>query len=227
MLDLLALQSSAAHPTMVTMTYTLLLAFLLSSSLAFVYEKTFMGLSYSRNFVQAIVLSSIVAASVMQAIGDNVGRGLGMMGALAIVRFRSSFKDPRDIMFLFAALGAGIGCGVFAWGIAVGGTVAFIAAVLVISRAGIGNKHIFDGLLRFAMPNTSEARLALENTLKKHLRTFVLVTLRETEGGKRMDCAYQIRIKARHSAADLLTDLSHIEGLSGTHFLMQEATTEM
>jgi len=204
-----------------------LLAFLLSSSIAFIYEKTFMGLSYSRNFVQALVLSSLVAATVMQAIGDNVGRGLGMMGALAIVRFRSSFKDPRDIMFLLASLAAGIGCGTFSWGVAIGGTVAFIIAALVLSRAGIGTKHFFDGLLRFSMPNTSEARHALETALRAHLRTFVLVTLREMEGGARLDCAYQIRLKNRHPAADLLTELAKIEGLSGTHFLMQEATTEM
>ena len=67
MLDLLALQSSAANPTLVTLVYTLLLCFILSSSLAYVYEKTFLGLSYSRNFVQSLVLSSLVAATVMQA----------------------------------------------------------------------------------------------------------------------------------------------------------------
>lgn len=227
MIDLLTLQNSAANPTMVTLVYSLLLAFMLSSSLAFVYEKTFMGLSYSRNFVQSMVLSSLVTTMVMQAIGDNVGRGLGMMGALSIVRFRSSFKDPRDIMFLFASLGAGIGCGTFSWGVATGGTIAFIVAALVLSRAGIGTHHFFDGLLRFSMPNTTEARHALEATLKFHLRTFVLVTLREMEGGARLDCAYQIRLKPRRPAADLLTDMSKIQGLSGTHFLMQEATTEM
>ncbi|NLB63212.1 MAG: DUF4956 domain-containing protein [Fibrobacter sp.] len=227
MIDLLALQSSSAHPTIITLVYTLLLAFSLSSAIAYVYEKTFMGLSYSRNFVQALVLSSIVAATIMQAIGDNVGRGLGMMGALAIVRFRANFKDPRDIMFLFASLGAGIGCGVFAWGIAIGGTIAFIIAAFIVSRAGLGNRHFFDGLLRFSMPNESEARLELEKLLKKHLKIFVLVTMRELEGGKRLDCAYQIRLKNKKGAADMLTDLAKIDGLSGTHFLMQEATTEM
>lgn len=227
MIDLLALQSSSAHPTIITLVYTLLLAFALSSAIAFVYERTFLGLSYSRNFVQALVLSSLVTATIMQAIGDNVGRGLGMMGALAIVRFRASFKDPRDIMFLFASLAAGIACGVFAWSIAVGGTIAFIIAALLVSRAGLGNRHFFDGLLRFSMPNESSARLALEDNLKKHLKIFVLVTMRELEGGKRLDCAYQIRLKRKKGAADMLTDLAKIEGLSGTHFLMQEATTEM
>ena len=104
MLDLLAVQSGTANATLITLAYTLILTFILSSVIAWTYEKTFLGLSYSRNFVQAIVLSAVVAAIVMQAIGDNVGRGLGMMGALSVVRFRTSFKDPRDIMFVFASV---------------------------------------------------------------------------------------------------------------------------
>ena len=83
MLDLMAVQSSTAHPTLVTMVYTHLLAFVLSSPVGWTYETTFKGLSYSRNFVQALVLSTVVSATVMQAIGDNVGRGLGMLGALS------------------------------------------------------------------------------------------------------------------------------------------------
>ena len=166
MLDLLAVQSSTANATIITLAYTLLLAFVLSSIIGWTYERTFLGLSYSRNYVQALVLSSVVAATVMQAIGDNVGRGLGMLGALSIVRFRTSFKDPRDIMFIFAALGAGIGCGVYAWGAAVGGTLAFCVVAFLLSRTGLGTKHFFDGMLRFAMPNTSEPRLETEKILR-------------------------------------------------------------
>jgi len=227
MLDLLAVQSSTAHPTVITMLYSLLLAFILSSLLAFVYEKTFLGLSYSRNFVQAIVLSSIVAATVMLAIGDNVGRGLGMLGALSIVRFRTNFKDPRDIMFLFAALGAGIGCGVFAWGAAAGGTVAFSIVALILSRAGLGSKHFFDGMLRFAMPNESEPRIAIEKVLRKNLKTFVLVTMREVDGGERLDIAYQVRLTAKKPAAEVLSELTKVKGVSDIQFMMQDATTEM
>ena len=227
MLDLLAVQSSTAHPTVITMVYTLLLAFVLSSLIGYTYEKTFLGLSYSRNFVQALVLSSVVAATVMQAIGDNVGRGLGMLGALSIVRFRTSFKDPRDIMFLFAALGAGIGCGVFAWGVAAGGTLAFCAVAVVLSRTGLGIKHFFDGMLRFAMPNESEARLALEKIMRENLKTFVLVTMREVDGGGRIDVAYQVRLKPKCPAAEVIVNINKVKGLSDVQFMMQDATTEM
>lgn len=227
MLDLMAVQSSTAHPTLVTMVYTLLLAFVLSSLIGWTYEKTFKGLSYSRNFVQALVLSTVVSATVMQAIGDNVGRGLGMLGALSIVRFRTSFKDPRDIMFLFAALGAGIGCGVFAWGVAAGGTLAFCIVAFILSGTGLGTRHFYDGMLRFAIPNESEARLAVEKVMKANIRTFVLITMREVDGGERMDVAYQVRLSRKHPAAEVLSALSSIEGVSDVNFMMQDAVTEM
>ena len=227
MLDLLAVQSSTANATIITLAYTLLLAFVLSSIIGWTYERTFLGLSYSRNYVQALVLSSVVAATVMQAIGDNVGRGLGMLGALSIVRFRTSFKDPRDIMFIFAALGAGIGCGVYAWGAAVGGTLAFCIVAFLLSRTGLGTKHFFDGMLRFAMPNTSEPRMAVENIMRKNLKTYILITMREVNGGERIDVAYQIKLKASKPAADILAELAKVEGLSDIQFMMQDATTDM
>ena len=227
MLDLLAVQSGTANATLITLAYTLILTFILSSVIAWTYEKTFLGLSYSRNFVQAIVLSAVVAATVVQAIGDNVGRGLGMMGALSVVRFRTSFKDPRDIMFVFASLGAGIGCGVYAWGAAVGGTIAFSAVAFLLSRTGLGTKHFFDGMLRFALPNESKVRGQIEDIMKSSLKTFILITMREVDGGARLDVAYQIRLRATKPAAEILSDLSKIEGISDVQFMMQDATTEM
>ena len=54
------------------MIYTVLIAFLLSTLIAVTYEKTFRGLSYSRNYVQSLIMSAIVAATIMQAIGDSL-----------------------------------------------------------------------------------------------------------------------------------------------------------
>ena len=173
------------------------------------------------------MLSSVVAAMVMQAIGDNVGRGLGMMGALSVVRFRTSFKDPRDIMFIFAALGACIGCGVYAWGAAVGGTIAFCCVAFLLSRTGLGTKHFFDGMLRFALPNEPKVRGQIEDIMKGNLKTFILITMREVDGGARLDVAYQIRLRATRPAAEILTLLSKVEGISDVQFMMQDATTEM
>jgi len=227
MIDFLALHSSSNNATSVSLVYTLVLAAVLSGLIAWTYEKTFHGLSYSRNFVQSMVLSSVVAATVMQAIGDSIARGLGMMGALAIVRFRTNFKDPKDLMFLFASIAAGIASGVYAWGVAVGGSIAFCAVAGILYRADIGQHRTFDGLLRFHLGNPGDARVALELAFRKHLRHFALISLREISGGSALDYSYQIKLKKGADAAGLLKELSTIVSLSGLHFMMQESTTEL
>ena len=193
MLDLLAVQSSTTNATLITLVYTLTLAFILSSIIGWTYEKTF----------------------------------LGMMGALSVVRFRTSFKDPRDIMFIFASLGAGIGCGVYAWGAAAGGTIAFCCVAFLLSRTGLGTKHFFDGMLRFALPNEGPVREQVEHIMKTSLKTFILITMREVDGGARLDVAYQVRLRATKPAAEILNELSKLEGISDVQFMMQDATTEM
>ena len=51
--------------------------------------------------------------------------------------------------------------------------------------------------------------------------------MREVDGGARIDCAYQVRLRATKPAAEILSDLSKIEGISDVQFMMQDATTEM
>ncbi|HSQ40819.1 MAG TPA: DUF4956 domain-containing protein [Fibrobacteraceae bacterium] len=227
MIDMFTLQASSTNPTLISALYTLVLSVVLSGLIAWVYERTFHGLSYSRNFVQSMVLSSIVAATVMQAIGDSIARGLGMMGALAIVRFRTSFKDPKDLIFMFASLAAGIASGVCAWGAALAGTVAFCITAALLYRADIGHHRAFDGLLRFSIGSPNEAKSSLEPALAKHLSHFALISLREVGGGQSLDYAYQIKLRKNHDAGSLLKDLSLVPTLSGLHFMMQEATTEL
>lgn len=227
MLDFLTLQTTSAHTTIITIIYTALLAFVLSTLIAITYEKTYRGLSYSRNFVQAIILSSIVAATVMQAIGDSLARGLGIIGALAIIRFRTNFKDPRDIIFMFAALAAGISCGVFGYTVGVVGTLAFCAAAFLLYYTRFGGTRYFDGMLRFNMAQDSPDKGKLENLLKEYCRTFALITLRELAQGNRLDYAYHVKLKKGKKSDEFLAAIKKIESVTGVSLMLQETTVEL
>lgn len=93
--------------------------------MAITYQNTSNITIKSSNYIQSLILSSLVATTIMQAIGDNVAVGLGMLGALSIIQFRTNFRDPRDIIFMFAALGTGIACGVYGFYVAILGTILF------------------------------------------------------------------------------------------------------
>jgi uncharacterized membrane protein YhiD involved in acid resistance len=228
MLDFLSLQATSPNPTLLTVTYTVLIAFLLSTAVGLTYVKTFRGLSYSRNYVQALIFGAIVAATVMQAIGDSLARGLGMIGALAIIRFRTNFKDPRDIIFIFASLAAGIACGVGAYTVALVGTAGFVLIAVILYLSPLGQTSYFDGMLRFNMEQTPENRLALEQALQAHCRSFALITMRDMQQGSRLDYAYHVKLKKSVHDAALLDDLRHqIGSIKGLSLMLQETTVEI
>jgi uncharacterized membrane protein YhiD involved in acid resistance len=227
MLDFLTVQTTSTNPTFISVLYAVLLSFVLSTLIAFTYEKTFRGLSYSRNYIQALILSSIVAATIMQAIGDNLARGLGMIGAMAIIRFRTNFKDARDIIFMFAALGSGIAAGVYGFVIAMVGAVGFCAVAFVLYLSPFGKDRFFDGLLRFTIDNSPEQTKLLEAVLSNNCRNFALITLRDVSLENRFDYAYHVKLKKSRQHTDLLGDLKKLSSIKNLNLSMQEATVEL
>jgi uncharacterized membrane protein YhiD involved in acid resistance len=226
MLDMATIHAASQDSTVQAVLFASLLSIVLSGLVAWTYGVTFHGLSYSRNYVQSLILVALVVSTVMQAIGDSIARGLGMMGALAVVRFRTTLTDPKDLVFLFAAIAAGIACGIYAWSMAAVGTMFFCLAAWILYRADIGNHLAFDGLLRFSVSAEASAG-DLEAVLRRNLRSFALITLREVAGGKSLDYAYQVKFRKGREPSSLLGELSGIPTLVGLHFMMQESTTEL
>ncbi len=228
MIDSLILQSSSTHPGLILVIYTVLVSFLLSTMIGFTYIKTFKGLSYSRNYVQAVMLASIVSAMVMQAIGDSLARGLGMMGALAIIRFRTNFKDSKDILFMFASVAAGISCGVGAYTIAVVGSIGFVVTSFLLHHTPLGQTSYFDGILRFNIENNDQNKIMLDQILSTYCKHFALITLRDMKQGERLDYAYHVKLKKQTYNTDLVQSLPEkIPSVKGVNLMMQEATVEM
>lgn len=180
MQEFLSLYSKIENPTLEMVLFTFLLAFLLSSLIAVTYEKTSPHTIRSPNFMQALILSSLVATTIMQAIGDSVATGLGMLGALAIIRFRTTLRDPRDIVFVFAALGSGIACGVYGFYIAVIGAAGFclVAVMLRFSYFNVGNNVIW--VLRLRMPDDPAVVAQTEALLQQYCRYWSQQSIRVT-----------------------------------------------
>lgn len=228
MLDYLMFKVAANNTEFLQTSYIILIAFLLSTLIGTTYVKTFRGLSYSHNYVHAVILASIVAATVMLAIGDSLARGLGMIGALAIIRFRTNFKDAKDILFMFASLAAGIACGVGAYKVAIAGTVGFIMTSFLLYVSPLGQSRTFDGMLRFNCENGDGTQHALQNVFKEHCITFTLVTLRDMQQGERMDYAYQIKLRKDGGGANLVASLSHhVPSARGISLMLQDTTVEL
>jgi len=214
-------------PSLAEVAFYLLLAFVLSTPLAWVYIWTHSGMSYSRSFVQALVLLSMIVVIVMLAIGDNLARAFGLFGALALIRFRTPIKDSRDTVFLFLSVAIGITTGVKNPLLAIAGTgfVLLVATYLFGIRFGKRTNH--DGVLRFTLPKGDDQQPFLNRVLRHYCPRFVLASLSESHTGDAFDYSYQLRLHDPASAHGLLTDLRSIPGATGVQILLQNEHEEI
>lgn len=150
MQEFLSLYSNIENPTFEMVAFTYLLAFLLSVLIAATYTNTTPNSIKTTNFIQALILSSLISATVVQSTGNSIASGVGLLGALAIIQFRSTFRDPRDVIFIFASIVAGISCGSFVFIPAVIGSVGFclVAVLLRFTPFTLGNHVIWELKIR-------------------------------------------------------------------------------
>lgn len=149
MFDSLLEQSFYEFPSFKVALFSLLLAFALSTIIAFTYKLTYRGISFSGNFFQSMVLASSVTSMVIMAVGDNVAAGFGIIGAIAIIRFRTRINDPRNIMFIFASLSVGIATGVYGYSIAIAGTLIFCSVAFMLYFSPHGRSSLYMYSLTF------------------------------------------------------------------------------
>ncbi|MBN2053602.1 DUF4956 domain-containing protein [bacterium] len=204
-----------------------LVAFLMSTLVAVVYTRTFRGLSYSRGLVQAMILGSLISCLLMIAIGDNVARGIGIVGSLAVIRFRTNLRDPRDLVFLFAAFGVGVAAGVQSYPTALLGGVFFSIVAVLLHLLDFGTRRAHDGMVRFQVPTEQGAADQIARILKKCTRHFALVTMRDVAQHNAVDYSYQVKLADPDGSNLLVQELKKVDGIRGLTYISQETTVEV
>ena len=102
---------------------SLVVAFVISLFIVYVYRKTYSGVVYNKNTSLTMILLTIVTSMIIRTINSNLSLSLGMVGALSIVRFRTAIKEPLDTAYMFWAIAAGIMSGTGQYVIAILGSL--------------------------------------------------------------------------------------------------------
>lgn len=202
-------------------------AFVLSSVLTTVYRMTHHGFSYSRVFVHAMILGSLTACLMIMVIGNNLARGLGILGALAIIRFRTPVRDPRDMVFLFCCLAVGIGCGARVFAVASVGALFFSGVALYLHWAPFSAKSEFEGLLRFLLPPDSDSHEKIQAIFERHLRSATLIAVREAAQGDFLEYSYQTRLIRADSQQGMMEEIRELPDVEDPNLLMQRSSVEI
>ncbi len=227
-LDLLAAASSSQSLSLQHVISALLLSFVLCSVLAKLYQLTFQSLSYSRAFVHTLILGGMITCMVMMSMGDSIARGVGVLGALSLIRFRTVVRDPRDMMFLFAALGLGIACGAGMYSVAVAGCVLISTVIVLLNWAPFATRRRYEAMLRFLVEADDETvREDVDRIMAECCSAYMLIAMREAVQGDLLEYSYQVRLIDPSYQVDLVKKLEALDTIAEVNLVMQRTTVEL
>jgi uncharacterized membrane protein YhiD involved in acid resistance len=225
--DFLAIYGTAQWMGAEEILTALLMALVLSSVLATIYRWTFQSISYSRSFIHTMVISSMIVSFIIMAIGDSFARGLGILGTLAIVRFRTPVRDTRDMTFLFACMGIGVACGAAAIGVAVISTFVIGSALMLLHWSPFASRRQHEALLRFTLPATSASDEKVKDIMRTNCSAFSLIAMREAGQGDLVEYCYEVRLIDPSYQADIIESLGQIPDVLEPNLLLQRTTVEL
>ena len=150
---------------------SLLVSFVISLFIVFVYKKTFSGVVHNKTIVMTIVMIAMVTSMVIRTINSNLSLSLGMVGALSIIRFRTAIKEPMDTAFLFWAIVSGIMCGAGLYFIAVCGSLLLGLLFYVLYLMDIKAKSQYLLVVIYKSENSQIVESKLDSLTKKKLKS--------------------------------------------------------
>lgn len=219
------MRSGSVHSVGTTL-LSLLLAFAIGQLIAWVYGWTHVGVSYSKSFTQSLVLMTIVVSLVMHIIGDSIVTAFGLLGALAMIRFRNVLKDTRDAIFVFFTLVLGMAVGSERYSAAVIGTGFLIAVVLYLHATSFGSRGHFDGHLT-CWVNRDEHGSAFSHELHRFCQRTREMSCREGGPDGVREYVFQVRLRDRLRHGEMVESLRTVPGVGEVAFVLRDELAEI
>jgi uncharacterized membrane protein YhiD involved in acid resistance len=205
----------------------LLLAFVLGQVIAWTYAWTHSGLSYSRSFTQSLVLMTLVVSLVMFVIGNSIITAFGLIGALALIRFRNVLKDTRDTVFVFISLVVGMAVGSQRYLVAILGTVALLMVVWYMNITRFGTLGRYDGYLTVRVSRAGLGQRESSDLLARFCRAIKPISTRQSGEEESAEFVYQVGLRDRERSPELLTALRGLDHVTHVSLVLRSELSEV
>lgn len=97
---------------------------------------------HSQALVQTLIILPIVVAGVVFVVRDSLALAFSLAGVVAAVRFRTTLRDARDVVFIFLAIGIGFSAGVHMLGVGAICSLVFNFVLLLTWRYDFGRNAL-------------------------------------------------------------------------------------
>lgn len=162
---------------------------------------------YNRSFNICIAILPFFIATIVLCLQSNIVITLGTIGALAILRFRTTVKDPVDMLYLLWAVHIGITCGCQLYEVAVLTAIIVTVLLIVLEHISIGRKPYV--LVLHCAPENEDALL---ETIGEHTKKYRIKSRNFTAKG--MDMVMELSVKDPKELSESIRETKAAEKFS-------------
>jgi hypothetical protein len=200
------------------------IAFVFGILIATLYRYTYQGFSYSNDFVNTLIIITMVTAIVIMVIGNNLARAFGLVGAMSIIRFRTALKESRDIAFVFFGLAAGMAAGAGNHMIGMVAIPMISLIILILHWTTYAKVEQNEFLLKFWMVPGDVDEPVYQSAFSIYLSEYKMMNIRSARLGQFLELTFTIRLKKLQQSQAFIKELSALEGIERATIIVSESS---
>lgn len=193
--------------TVLDVVLVLILSFITSAFIGWIYQQTHRGTSYTQSFVFTLVMNGMIVALVMMIVGSNIARAFSLVGALSIIRFRNAVKETRDVGFIFFTMAIGMAIGTRFYLLGLIATIVISLVTVLMTRFDWFAREMASQILSVQVPNDTPYDDIFDRTFLKYTNVAELISVGLVQNGTLTELVYSIGMKKSNQVQEFLAEI--------------------
>ncbi len=223
----LSFQDLSGTFTVADVVIAIILSFILTAIIAYVYQKTHKGTSYTQSFVHTLILMGMVVSLIMLIVGSNIARAFSLVGALSIIRFRNAVKETRDVGFIFFAMAIGMATGTRFYLLAIIATMIISLIILMMSKFNWYAQTARNQVLKIHIANNQDFDSIFDASFVKFTDLAELISIDSVRSGMLTELVYSISLKKNVKTQEFLATIKNLNGNQKVSLITGYNTTDL
>ncbi len=163
----------------------------------------------SKGFFITLSILPICVAMVICLVSGNIGAGIAVAGAFALIKFRSVQGKAQEIVSIFIAMATGLafGLGYIAYGVIFGLIAGFFMMTLTKLHVFDKKTESNDKLIKITVPEDIDYATAFEDVFQKYTLSHELLKAKLTNLGSMYKAHFKIKLKDKNDQKKFLDEI--------------------
>lgn len=177
---------------------------------------------HSQEFMITLVMLPAIISILIMLISNNVAYALSLGGAFALIRFRSTLRETKDLSFLFFAVAVGLACGMGFLGYAAVFALILCVVMVALQWCNFGAVKRNSLNLKISVPENINYQGIFDDVLNRYSTGWYLKRVKTIDFGALFEVTYCMDVNGEIDQKALIDEIRTLNGNLPVQITMYE-----